>query len=107
MEVLTVTFTVFQGCWIERHSFQGFPGCYDFPGFLRRMTGLGQCVGGTMFPSGQFDEEALFTEITSVIANMEIWVGYVNDLLSFYKGMFLKSPTCYRSMKPHLYREGP
>jgi len=38
-----------------------------------------------MFPSAQFDEKELFTEITSVIAQMENWMVFVNDLMSFYK----------------------
>ncbi|KAL0764982.1 hypothetical protein CaCOL14_012241 [Colletotrichum acutatum] len=76
---------VFQGCWIEQHNFQGFPGSYDFPGFLRRMNGLGHCVGASIFPKAQFDEKELFTEITSVISQMENWMVFVNDLLSFYK----------------------
>lgn len=33
----------------------------------------------------QFDEKALFTQITSVIAQMENWMVFVNDLMSFYK----------------------
>ncbi|KAK1492451.1 trichodiene synthase [Colletotrichum tamarilloi] len=77
--------TIFQGCWIEQHNFQGFPGSYDFPGFLRRMNGLGHCVGASIFPKAQFDEKVLFTEITSVISQMENWMVFVNDLLSFYK----------------------
>lgn len=38
-----------------------------------------------MFPSAQFNENKLFTEITSVIAQMENWMVFVNDLMSFYK----------------------
>ena len=38
-----------------------------------------------MFPITQFDEKALFTQITSVIAQMENWMVFVNDLMSFYK----------------------
>lgn len=38
-----------------------------------------------MFPTAQFDEKALFTQITSVIAQMENWMVFVNDLMSFYK----------------------
>lgn len=38
-----------------------------------------------MFPMAQFDEKALFTQITSVIAQMENWMVFVNDLMSFYK----------------------
>jgi trichodiene synthase len=38
-----------------------------------------------MFPKAQFDEEATFREITSVISQMENWMVFVNDLMSFYK----------------------
>ena len=38
-----------------------------------------------MFPMAQFDEKALFTQITSVIAQIENWMVFVNDLMSFYK----------------------
>ena len=33
----------------------------------------------------QFDEKALFTQITTVIAQLEHWEVFVNDLMSFYK----------------------
>ena len=38
-----------------------------------------------MFPKEQFNETKHFTEIISVIAQMQSWMAYVNDLLSFYK----------------------
>jgi amino acid adenylation domain-containing protein len=63
----------------------GFPGSFDYPTFLRRMNGLGHCVGGSIFPKERFDEKELFTEITAAIAQMENWMVFVNDLLSFYK----------------------
>ena len=49
------------------------------------MNGLGHCVGASLFPAAQFDEQDLFVEITSVIAQMENWMVFVNDLMSFYK----------------------
>lgn len=42
-------------------------------------------MGASLFPEAQFDEKVLFTEITTVIAQMENWMVFVNDLLSFYK----------------------
>ncbi|KAH9906890.1 hypothetical protein F4778DRAFT_778322 [Xylariomycetidae sp. FL2044] len=33
--------TVFEGCWIEKHSFRGYREASDYPGFLRRMNRLG------------------------------------------------------------------
>ncbi|RJE24484.1 Major Facilitator Superfamily [Aspergillus sclerotialis] len=75
---------VFKGCWVEQHNFMGFPGSFDYPTFLRRLNGLGHCVGGSIFPKERFDEKELFTEITTAIAQMENLV-FVNDVLSFYK----------------------
>ena len=49
------------------------------------MSGLGQQVGGSLFPAEQFDEQALFSEIATAIAQLEYVVIYVNDLMSFYK----------------------
>lgn len=49
------------------------------------MNGLGHSVGASLFPAKQFDEKALFTEITTAIAHIESVVLDVNDLLSFYK----------------------
>lgn len=77
--------TVFQGCWIEQYNFHGFPGSYEFPLFLRRLNGLGHCVGASLFPAEQFNEQALLTEITTAIAQMEPLMVFVNDLISFYK----------------------
>ena len=76
---------VFQGNWIEQYNFLGYPGSYDYPIFLRHLTGLGHFVGASMCPSAQFDEKELFTEITTVIALIENWMVFVNDLMSFYK----------------------
>lgn len=49
------------------------------------MNGLGHCVGASIFPKEQFDESAHFEEITCAIAQMENWMVFVNDLLSFFK----------------------
>jgi trichodiene synthase len=49
------------------------------------MNGLGHCVGASIFPKKQFDERTQFKEITSAIAQMENWMVFVNDLLSFFK----------------------
>ncbi len=82
---LILDLTVFQGCWIEQYNFHGYRGSDDFPPFLRRLNGLGHCVGGTLFPAEQFDEQTLFTEITTAIAHIEHPMVFLNDLLSFYK----------------------
>lgn len=49
------------------------------------MNGLGHCVGASLWPKAQFDERKQFLEITSSIAQMENWMVWVNDLMSFYK----------------------
>ncbi|KAM0794083.1 Trichodiene synthase [Usnea florida] len=85
LNLVRSTVDFFQGCWIEQYNFLGFPGSYDYPKFLRRLNGLRHCVEASMFPMAQFDEKELFTEITSVIAQMENWMMFVNDLMSFYK----------------------
>lgn len=46
---------------------------------------MGQCTGALLFPAKQFDEQAVFTEITTALAQLEHIVGYLNDLFSFYK----------------------
>lgn len=49
------------------------------------MNGLGHCVGGSLWPKENFNEQEHFLEITSAIAQMENWMVWVNDLMSFYK----------------------
>ncbi|KAI9149657.1 Trichodiene synthase [Paramyrothecium foliicola] len=85
LNLIRSTLDFFEGCWIEQYNFHGFPGSYDFPGFLRRMNGLGHCVGGSLWPKELFDEQKHFLEITSAVAQMENWMVWVNDLMSFYK----------------------
>ena len=46
---------------------------------------MGHCVGASLFPAVQFDEQALFIEITTAIAHIENLVIFINDLISFYK----------------------
>ena len=75
----------FEGCWIEQHNFPGFPGCHDYPLFLRRLTSLGHVVGASLFPANEFNEQVFFVEITTAIALIDPIVGFVNDLFSFYK----------------------
>lgn len=76
---------VFQGCWIEQHNFQGLPGSCDYPLFLRRLNALCQCLGASLFPKPEFDEQVHFTQITAAIAQFEPVAFYLNDLFSFYK----------------------
>ncbi|KAJ6484019.1 Trichodiene synthase-domain-containing protein [Mycena sanguinolenta] len=76
---------VFEGCWIEQYAFQGYRGSEDYPDFLRRLNGLGHAVGTSIWLAAQFDEKALFREITTAVAMMENWMVWVNDLISYYK----------------------
>ena len=46
---------------------------------------MGQCVAALLFPAKIFDEQALFIDITTALAQLEPIVGYMNDLVSFYK----------------------
>ena len=85
LSILRSTFDYFQGCWIETHEFQGYPGSDYYPLFLRRLNGLGGICGGSLFPAQDFNEQALFKELTSAIAQIEPMVAFMNDLISFYK----------------------
>ncbi|KAM0452054.1 hypothetical protein ACHAPV_009678 [Trichoderma viride] len=88
MNIVRSTIDFFQGCWIEQHNFKGFRGSSDYPGFLRRINGLGHCVGASIWPIELLDEEEYFLEITTAIAQMENWMVWTNDLFSFYKEYF-------------------
>nr|UWK20199.1 trichodiene synthase [Trichoderma psychrophilum] len=88
MNMVRSTIDFFQGCWIEQHNFKGYRGASDFPGFLRRINGLGHCVGSSIWPAELVDEEKHFLEITTAIAQMENWMVWTNDLFSFYKEYF-------------------
>ncbi|KAJ5967007.1 hypothetical protein N7501_003255 [Penicillium viridicatum] len=85
LNIIRSTTDFFQGCLVEQHDFMGFPEPLDSPIFLRQMNALGQCVGGSTFPKEQFDENELFAEITTAIAQIGNWIAFVNDLLSFYR----------------------
>ncbi|KAK4081234.1 uncharacterized protein Triagg1_2766 [Trichoderma aggressivum f. europaeum] len=88
INIVRSTIDLFQGCWIEQHNFKGFRGSSDYPRFLRRMNGLGQSVGSTLYPLEMIDEEKYFLEITTAIAQMENWIVWTNDLFSYYKEYF-------------------
>lgn len=75
----------FHGCWIETHNFQGLKGSDGYPPFLRRLTAFGGFCGASLFPTALFDEKAFFEEITTVLAEIEPVMAWVNDLISFYK----------------------
>ncbi|KAG6366080.1 hypothetical protein INS49_000256 [Diaporthe citri] len=53
--------------------------------FLRRLTGLGQFVGASLFPGTQEREQELMVHITSVMPHLDHWEIFVNDVMSFFK----------------------
>lgn len=84
--IMRSTVDYFEGCWIEQHSFQGWRGADCYPMFVRRLTTLGGGVAGSLLPaSGGFDDQALFKEISIVMAHIDGIVALPNDLFSFYK----------------------
>ncbi|CAI7642799.1 unnamed protein product [Penicillium palitans] len=84
LNIVRSTTDFFQGCWVEQHNFMGPPRSLNSPIPLRQMNALGQCIGGSIFPKERFDDNELFAEITVAIAQIENWIAFVNDLLSFY-----------------------
>ncbi|KAK6207360.1 hypothetical protein LQW54_007187 [Pestalotiopsis sp. IQ-011] len=87
MTILRSTLDFFQGCWIEQKNFGGFPGSGYFPDFLRRLNGPGGISSATLFPSSEFDEDLVFEEIVTAVAQMEPQLTLCNDLISFYKNI--------------------
>lgn len=84
--IMRSTIDYFEGCWIEQHNFQGWRGADPYPMFIRRMTSIGGGVAGSLLPaSGGFDDQALFKEISIMMAHFDGIVGLPNDLFSFYK----------------------
>lgn len=51
------------------------------------MNGLGHVVGGTLFPSREFNDQVQrqFEQIVSIIAEIEPYTVLVNDLISYFK----------------------
>ncbi len=85
LTILNSTTEFIQGCWIGSRGFHGLPGSSDYPAFLRRMDGLGKVTAASLFPAEQFDENRIFAELTTTIAQIEAMSGVVNDLFSLYK----------------------
>ena len=85
LAIIRSTFDHFQGCWIETNQFQALPGSDCVPLFLRRLNGLGHVCGASLFPIETFDEQAVFDEVTTVLAQIDPVVTWVNDLMSYYK----------------------
>ncbi|PFH58531.1 hypothetical protein XA68_13554 [Ophiocordyceps unilateralis] len=85
LNIYCSTVDFFESCWIEQLNFNGYRGAVEYPNFLRRLNALGKASGASLWPTALFDEQKLLCEITTTIAIMEKFIGWVNDLLSFYK----------------------
>lgn len=97
--IMRSTIDYFEGCWIEQHSFQGWRGADCYPMFVRRLTTLGGGVAGSLLPaSGGFDDQALFKEISIVMAHIDGIVALPNDLFSFYKEFDQDEPNLISNM---------
>ncbi|KAL4744322.1 hypothetical protein BDW72DRAFT_188806 [Aspergillus terricola var. indicus] len=73
-----------QATCLERTLFRGFPGS-TYPGYVRRMSGQGPVQAAVCFPEGEFPQEQYLPFVASLEAELEYFVGPVNDLFSFYK----------------------
>ncbi|KAL8903247.1 MAG: hypothetical protein Q9207_004058 [Kuettlingeria erythrocarpa] len=73
-----------QATCLERTLFQGYPGS-KYPNYLRRMSAQGPVQAVVCFPERDFPQKQFLPTIASIEAEMEYYVGRVNDLFSFYK----------------------
>ena len=73
-----------QATCLERTLFNGYPGS-RYPDYLRRMSAQGPVQAAICFPESEFPQEEYLPIIATVEAEMEHFVGQVNDLFSFYK----------------------
>ncbi|KAJ5691113.1 terpene cyclase [Penicillium malachiteum] len=69
---------------VERTLFRGYEGS-KFPEYVRRMSAQGPVQAAVCFPEREFPQNEYLPIIASVEAELEDWVGTVNDLFSFYK----------------------
>ncbi|KKY38255.1 putative trichodiene synthase [Diaporthe ampelina] len=58
---------------------------HNHPQFLRRLNGLGQFVGASLFPGTQARERELMLQITSAMPHLEHFEIFVNDVGSVYQ----------------------
>ncbi|KAJ5713881.1 terpene cyclase [Penicillium malachiteum] len=73
-----------QATTVERTLFRGYAGS-KFPDYVRRMSAQGPVQAAICFPEQEFPQKQYLPIIASVEAELEDWVGTVNDLFSFYK----------------------
>ncbi|KAL4914494.1 Trichodiene synthase-domain-containing protein [Aspergillus aurantiobrunneus] len=73
-----------QATCLERTLFRGYPGS-TYPNYVRRMSGQGPVQAAVCFPEREFPQSQYLPFIASLEAELEYFVGTVNDLFSFYK----------------------
>lgn len=73
-----------QATTVERTLFRGYSGS-NFPNYVRRMSAQGPVQAAVCFPEKEFPQEKYLPAIASMEAELEDFVGTVNDLFSFYK----------------------
>ena len=65
--------------------YSGYPGADLFPTFVRRLSTFGHGCAAFLFTKGQFSDGASTDEIAVMMAQLEPFIAFPNDLLSFYK----------------------
>ncbi|KAL4789748.1 Trichodiene synthase-domain-containing protein [Aspergillus venezuelensis] len=73
-----------QATCLERTLFRGYSGS-TYPGYVRRMSGQGPVQAVVCFPEAEFPQSKYLSFMASLEAELEYFVGTVNDLFSFYK----------------------
>ncbi|KAJ3494207.1 hypothetical protein NLG97_g4229 [Lecanicillium saksenae] len=73
-----------QATAVERTLFRGYHGS-KFPDYIRRMSAQGPVQAALCFPEDQFPQQKYLPVLASMEAELEDFVGTVNDLFSFYK----------------------
>ncbi|CRL24116.1 Terpenoid synthase [Penicillium camemberti] len=73
-----------QATCVERTLFKGFPDS-NYPNYIRRMSAQGPVQAAICFPESEFPQDQYLSAIVSLEAELEYYVGTVNDVFSFYK----------------------
>lgn len=73
-----------QATTVERTLFRGYSES-KFPDYVRRMSSQGPVQATICFPEKDFPQEKYLSVVASIEAELEDFVGNVNDLFSFYK----------------------
>ncbi|CEN62023.1 hypothetical protein ASPCAL08665 [Aspergillus calidoustus] len=73
-----------QATCLERTLFRGYSGS-TYPSYIRRMSGQGPVQAALCFPEAEFPQSEFLSFTASLEAELEDFVGTVNDLFSFYK----------------------